>query len=147
MAVRANDVTMATIQPGATVSCIERNKSMRPQKLIVLWALALLPLIGGCLVTSNSKVSRSGNYVPEATFDRIEPGKTTAAWVKATLGDPSCRTKVDGSDSEIWKWSYKEVKKGSGTIFVIFAGASEDEKTRSAFIEVKDGVVTKKWRA
>ena len=109
--------------------------------------LALLPILAGCLVTSESKVSTSGNYVPENCFEQIQPGKTSAAWVKATLGEPSCKTKVDGSDSEIWKWSYKEIKKGSGTIFVIFAGSNEDEKSRAAFVEVKDGVVTKKWRA
>jgi outer membrane protein assembly factor BamE (lipoprotein component of BamABCDE complex) len=120
---------------------------MRKPFITLLCAALLLPWLTGCLVTSNSKVSRSGNYVPENSFEQIEPGKTTAAWVKATLGDPSCKTKVDGSDAEIWKWSYKEVKKGSGTVFVIFAGSSEDEKTKSAFVEVKDGVVTRKWRA
>jgi outer membrane protein assembly factor BamE (lipoprotein component of BamABCDE complex) len=110
-------------------------------------AIACLLALTGCLVTSTSKTTTSGNYVPEQTFDRIEPGKTTAAWVKATLGEPSCKTRVETADSEIWKWNYTETRKGSGTVLFLFAGSSNDEKSRAAYVEIKDGVVTKKWRA
>ncbi len=110
-----------------------------------LISMILLPL-AGCLVSSSSKVSRSGNYIPESTFDRIEPNKTSAAWVKATLGEPSSTSKLDGT-AEVWKWSYTEKKTGSGTLLFIFAGHNEDEKTHTAYVEIKDGVVTKKWRA
>jgi outer membrane protein assembly factor BamE (lipoprotein component of BamABCDE complex) len=111
------------------------------------FAFAILISLAGCLVTSNSKTTTSGNYVPEQTFERIEPGKTTASWVQATLGEPTCKTKVDASTAEIWKWNYTETKNGSGTVLFLFAGSSKDEKTRAAYIEIKDGVVTKKWRA
>ena len=115
-------------------------------KHLIILSTLLIPLTG-CLVTSDSKVSRSGNYVPENTFDRIEPGKTTAAWVKATLGEPTSKTKLENDAAEIWKWNYTEKKTGSGTLLFIFAGHNEDEKARAAYVEVKDGVVTKKWRA
>jgi outer membrane protein assembly factor BamE (lipoprotein component of BamABCDE complex) len=113
----------------------------------VTFGILCFVFLSGCLVTSNSKTTTSGNYVPEQTFERIEAGKTTASWVQATLGEPTCKTKVDGTASEIWKWNYTETKNGSGTVLFLFAGSSKDEKTRAAYVEIKDGVVTKKWRA
>ena len=100
----------------------------------------------GCLVTSNNRETISGNYVAPSTFDQIEPGKTTAAWVKATLGEPSSKTDVAESDAQIWKYNYTERKEGSGAIFLIFGGSNVKEKTGTAFVELKDGVVTNKWR-
>ena len=108
---------------------------------------ALCLILSGCLVTSDSKTMTKGNYVPERVFDRIEPGHTSAAWVQATLGDPTSKTKVDATGSEIWKWNYTETKKGTGTVLFLFAGKSDDEKPHVAFVEMKNGVVTKKWRA
>jgi outer membrane protein assembly factor BamE (lipoprotein component of BamABCDE complex) len=108
---------------------------------------SLLVMLAGCLVTSNSHVTRSGNYVPEATFDRIEPGKTSEGWVRATLGEPTLKTKVGNDNGEIWKWNYSEKKSGNGTLFLIFSGHNEDEKSHAAYVELKNGVVTKKWRA
>src|SRR5439155_462721 len=87
----------------------------------------------------------TGNYVPPNTFDRIEPGKTTAAWVKATLGEPSSKDKLD-NDGEVWKYSYTEKKESSGAIFLIFGGSDKKEEQRVAYVEIKDGVVKNKWR-
>jgi outer membrane protein assembly factor BamE (lipoprotein component of BamABCDE complex) len=112
----------------------------------LFFAVCLLPFLAGCLISSNSKQSTTGNYVPENTFDQIEPGKTTAGWVKATLGEPSSKTKVEGSTSEIWKWSYTEKKESGGAVFLIFGGHSEDQTTHAAYVELQDGVVVKKWR-
>ena len=114
-------------------------------------ATVLLPLIGilllnGCLVSSTNHQSVSGNYVPENTFDRIKPGETTSSWVKATLGEPSTKEKVDDSN-EVWKYSYTEVKEGSGAIFLIFGGSDKKERQRSAYVEFKDGIVKSKWRS
>lgn len=110
-------------------------------------ALLLLPslLLAGCLISSSSDEKVKGNYVPQSTFDRIEPGKTTGAWVKATLGEPSSKEKAD-SGSEVWKYSYTEEKNSSGAIFLIFGGSSSKEQQRAAYVELKDGVVTNKWR-
>jgi hypothetical protein len=134
-----------TIQTQSIVSLLSEGKQTMLNRRTFLVSMLLLPL-AGCLVSSDSKVSRSGNYIPETTFDRIEPNKTTAAWVKATLGEPSSTAKLDGN-GEVWKWSYTEKKTGSGTLLFVFAGHNEDEKTHTAYVEIKDGVVTKKWRA
>ena len=110
-----------------------------------LLLLCLLVLSSGCLVSSTSNQRVSGNYVPENTFDRIEPGKTTSSWVKATLGEPSSK-ETSGDAGEVWKYSYTEVKEGSGAIFLIFGGSDRKELQRNAYVEFKDGIVTQKWR-
>ena len=112
----------------------------------LLSLLCLLPLMTGCLVSSTSHQTVSGNYVPENTFDRIKPGETTSSWVKATLGEPSTKEKADDI-TEVWKYSYTEVKEGSGAIFLIFGGSDKKELQRSAYVEFKDGIVKSKWRS
>src|SRR5437762_13366986 len=111
---------------------------------------ALLPLpvflLSGCQVAHSSDQHVTGNFVPPATFDRIEPGKTTAAWVKATLGEPSSKDTA-GNSTEVWKYSYTEKKESSGAIFLIFGGSDSKERQHVAYVEIKDGVVTNKWRA
>ena len=116
-------------------------------------AAALLPIIcflllgGGCLVSSTNHEKVSGNYVPESAFDRIKPGETTSSsWVKATLGEPSTKEKVDDAN-EVWKYSYTEMKEGSGAIFLIFGGTDKKERQRSAYVEFKDGIGKSKWRS
>ena len=120
---------------------------MIANRLMGTAALAALMLVlgTGCLVSSSKRQTQSGNYVPEATFDQIEPGNTTSAWVRATLGEPSDRTRVDDA-VEVWKWTYNQKKESSGAIFLIFGGSETKESTGHAFVEFKDGVVTRKWR-
>lgn len=117
------------------------NHSLRALLILVL----LLPA-AGCLVSSTSRQSVSGNYVPENTFDRIKAGQTTASWVKATLGEPSSK-ETAGESTEVWKYSYTEVKEGSGAIFLIFGGSDRKEQQRTAYVEIKDGIVSNKWRS
>lgn len=121
------------------------NKS-RGAIIVLLPLLCILALTNaGCLVSSNSQQKISGNYVPQETFDRIKPGETTSSWVKAALGEPSSKEKAD--DTEVWKYSYTEVKEGSGAVFLLFGGSDKKELPRSAYVEFKDGVVKSKWRA
>ena len=109
------------------------------------FVLGVLVMIGsGCLVSSDTSQTRSGSFVPENTFDQIKTGKTTQAWVKAVLGEPSSKNSAD--NTEIWKWSYTERKESSGAIFLIFGGHDEKEQTHAAYVEFKDGVVVNKWR-
>jgi outer membrane protein assembly factor BamE (lipoprotein component of BamABCDE complex) len=110
----------------------------------ILCAAVLVSVGSGCLVSSDTKQTRSGNFVPENTFDQIKPKQTTQAWVKAVLGEPSSKANAD--NSEIWKWSYTERKESSGAIFLIFGGHDEKEQTHTAYVEFKDGVVVNKWR-
>lgn len=114
--------------------------------LLLAGALLLPALTGGCLVTSTSSQHRSGNYVADTTFDQIHPGQTTAGWVDATLGKPTSISHLDDG-TEIWKYSYTERRDSSGAVFLIFGGSSSNETTHTAFVEIKDGVVRKAWRA
>ena len=108
--------------------------------------LSVVLVLSGCLVSSTSHERVTGNYVADNTFDQIKPGKTTAGWVKATLGEPSIKTEVKEAGTEVWKYEYTEHRDGSGAIFLIFGGTSSKEKPHTAFVEIKDGVVTNKWR-
>jgi len=113
---------------------------------VVVLSVVCLVSGTGCLVSSTSHQKVSGNYVPENTFERIKPGETTSSWVKATLGEPSSKESA-GDTTEVWKYSYTEVKEGSGAIFLIFGGSDKKELERNAYVEFKDGIVKSKWRS
>jgi len=102
--------------------------------------------LAGCLVGSDSHTTQSGKYVSDRTWRQIDEGATSAAWVEATLGEPSERKRMDDG-TEIWRWNYTEHKSSSGHIFLLFDGSSSKERQSAAIIELKDGVVVKKWRA
>ena len=102
--------------------------------------------LAGCLVSSDSHTSQSGKYVSDRSWRQIDEGETSAAWVEATLGEPSERKRMDDG-TEIWKWNYTEHKSSSGHVFLLFDGSSSKEKQSAAIIELRDGVVVKKWRA
>jgi outer membrane protein assembly factor BamE (lipoprotein component of BamABCDE complex) len=135
-----------TIRPLPLSSLLRSHKTMiqLSRTATVLPLLSVL-LLAGCLVSSTNHQSVSGNFVPENTFDRIKPGETSSSWVQATLGDPSTKEKAD--DTDVWKYSYTEVKEGSGAIFLIFGGSDKKERQRTAYVEFKDGIVKSKWRS
>ena len=130
------------------MNIVMRTSSAHTRRLalLLLAAALLLPFVaGGCLVTSDTSEHRSGNYVADSTFDQIRPGKTTEGWVDATLGKPTSVSRLaDGT--QIWKYSYTERRDSSGAVFLIFGGSSSSEKTHTAFVEIKDGIVTNAWR-
>lgn len=111
-------------------------------------ALAGLMLAGtaGCLVSSDTRQTRSGNYVADTTFNHITPGNTTEGFVRATLGPPTSVTPLEDG-SQLWKYSYSERRESSGAVFLLFGGHDEKEQTHTAFVQLKHGVVTKAWRA
>ena len=104
-----------------------------------------LPLLSGCLVGSHESESYSGTTVSAPTFDQIEPGKTTKAWVLGTLGEPSSKTDIENGE-ELWKWSYTKTQKSNGYFLFVFGGSSEKSASGAAYVQIKDGLVTKKWR-
>jgi outer membrane protein assembly factor BamE (lipoprotein component of BamABCDE complex) len=106
---------------------------------------AVLLTLSGCLVSGSSNQQRTGNYVADTTFSQIEAGKTTAGWVLAALGEPDTKTKADGG-AEVWKWRYTEKRESNTAVFLLFGGSDKKETNGTAFVELKDGVVTNKWR-
>jgi outer membrane protein assembly factor BamE (lipoprotein component of BamABCDE complex) len=113
--------------------------------LLAVSSVALLSVSAGCLVTSNTQESRSGSYVADSTFDQIRPQESTAGWVQATLGKPTSIDRLEDG-TEIWKYSYTVRKESSGGVFLIFGGHNADEVQHTAFVQIKDGLVTRAWR-
>ena len=109
-------------------------------------AVILLAATGGCLFGNSSTVHRTGIDVPESTFEQVRPGSTTAAWVRATLGEPTSKSVDAPSHDEVWAYAYTERVDSSGYVFLIFGGSNTTETTRRAFVEFKDGIVVRKWR-
>jgi outer membrane protein assembly factor BamE (lipoprotein component of BamABCDE complex) len=123
----------------------------RPSRTLAgLAAAALIAaavLLPGCLVSSQSHESYTGTQVSEATFDQIQPGVTTKAWIEGTLGQPSKKTTLDDG-GEVWKWSFTKVKQSSGAILFIFGGSSTTTTGGSVYVEFgPNGVVRRAWRA
>ncbi len=102
-------------------------------------------LLGGCLISSHSNESFTGTQVSEETFSRIEPGVTTKQWVLGTLGEPTVNTPLEDG-AELWKWTYSKCKTSNGSIFLIFGGSSVSTTAGAAYVQMKDGIVTKCWR-
>lgn len=107
--------------------------------------LALLAFCGGCLVNAHSDTEQTGNYVSPSTLGQIEVGKTTSAWVRAVLGEPTSVIGVDAT-TQILRYSYTETKDSSGAVFLIFRGSDRKVSTSSVFVEIRDGVVSRTWR-
>jgi outer membrane protein assembly factor BamE (lipoprotein component of BamABCDE complex) len=99
----------------------------------------------GCLVGGNSTTRREGNYVSQSTLNNIDPGKTSKAWIVATLGEPTSKT-VLNPGHELWKYSYKETKESDGFVFLLYAGGDTKVADGTVFVEFVNDVVTKSWR-
>lgn len=105
----------------------------------------LLLTNAGCLFGGKSKVKQEGNYVAQNTLSQIQTGKTTEAWVRAVIGEPTEKVSA-GPDHAIWKYAYTETKDSSGYVFLIFSAADQKVNRNTVFIEFEKGIVTKTWR-
>lgn len=101
--------------------------------------------LSGCLINSSSNEVFTGTQISNATFSQVEPGVTTRQWVMGTFGEPTTRTTLEDG-SEIWKWMYSKVKSSSGSLLFVFGGSSTTSSGGSAYVQMKDGLVTKAWR-
>ena len=72
--------------------------------------------------------------------------KETESTLVFEVAAKATKTEVKEAGTEVWKYQYTEHHDGSGAIFLIFGGSSTKEKPHTAFVEIKDGVVTNKWR-
>lgn len=111
---------------------------------VALCAAAVLP---GCLVTSHNREDVSGRKISSSTMSRIQPGQTDRTWVKATLGEPTSREKLN--DGELWKYSYARVKSGRGTVLFVFSGSSSEQVDGgTSYIEFDEaGIVRRTWQS
>ncbi len=50
---------------------------------------------GGCLIVTGNTRHETGVRISDSTISQVEPGKTTEAWLLATLGEPTARTRID----------------------------------------------------
>jgi len=108
-------------------------------------ATVCLAGLSGCLVSGNSTSTMSGSYVGASTFSQVEPGVTSEEWVLAAFGEPTSRTNLsDGS--QMLKWSYRQSKSGSGSVFLLYGGSNSTERQGATFVQVRDGLVVKAWR-
>jgi outer membrane protein assembly factor BamE (lipoprotein component of BamABCDE complex) len=107
--------------------------------------LAPAGLMAGCLISGHSHTQVQGQYIGSGTLDQIEPGRTRADFVRATLGTPTSQTELDDG-TEIWKYSYRRTTSGSGTVFLLLNTSNSTEKSGAVYVMMKDGVVQKYWR-
>ena len=101
----------------------------------------------GCirLVRTSSSTQYSGRYIGEASFEQIEPGCTTGEWVKAVLGPPTAEQVMADGD-QIWRYEYTRWRSRSGSVLLLFDGDNQSSQQGCTYVQVRDGVVTRKWR-
>jgi hypothetical protein len=102
---------------------------------------------GGCLIVTGNTHHETGVRVSDSTLSQVEPGKTTEAWLLATLGEPTARTRIECDRKvEILRYEHSTHKSSGGAVFLIFAGGSDRSDRSVAYFEVTDGIVTRAWR-
>jgi len=102
--------------------------------------------LSGCVAAnSNIEYGPKGPPIGDATLAQIQPGETSKAWVISLLGQPSSVAQMpDGT--EVLKYAYRKEKKGCFTLFpIVFLNGAKVEQT-TVYIEMKDGIVTRRWR-
>ncbi|MGJ8637227.1 MAG: hypothetical protein ACSHX5_10315 [Phycisphaerales bacterium] len=107
--------------------------------------LASPALLGGCLVSQNKSTRISGAYVQPSELSRVKTFSSTQDDVLNILSEPSSR-KAHDDGTETWSWNWSRSEKGSGSLFLIFAGSSDKQIDESAHITFDQGVAIKKWR-
>ncbi len=113
---------------------------------LALAAAAAAATAGGCLVVSGSSTYESGVKISGPTLSQIEVGKTTEAWLIATLGEPTGRQKVEGRENvEIIHYAHRREETSGGVVLFLFAGGKEETYRSVTYFEIADGVVTRYW--
>ena len=115
------------------------------RRFAILGAAASLIAMSGCLVSGSSSEEVSGTYIGPETYAQVQPGVTKKDWITATMGKPTCQSKLDDG-TEMWKWTYHRQRKGSGSVLFLVSGSSRSETTANTFVQFKDDVVVKAWQ-
>jgi hypothetical protein len=119
----------------------------RPAPALILAGAALttLAVLPGCLVTSESSESYTGNRVEPGEAQRVRPGRTTVDQAVAILGEPS-ESAVAANGEEILTWRWTKRAASSGSVFLIFSGSSNKTEDHALHVAFRDGVAVRKWR-
>jgi hypothetical protein len=120
--------------------------SSRTKAALVSAVLLASPaFLGGCLLSQSKSTSISGAYVQPSDLSRVKIDRSTEDDVLDILSEPTTRKEnKDGSETWTWNWTRKE--RGSGSLFLIFAGSSDKHIEESAHIIFEHGVAVDKWR-
>ena len=112
-----------------------------------LLAMSSCLACGGCLVSSGASVSYgpTGPCVGDETLEKIEPGKTTKAWLVSVLGEPTHTREVD-EETEVLTYEYVKKEQASFCVFFLLGTGAHNEKRSRLFVELRDGVVQRHWR-
>lgn len=121
------------------------GRGVRRTAVLGAAAVVVMANLGGCLIGSSNTEVSTGKEISQPTFNKIEPGVTTKQWIEATLGEPTSKSTLDDG-TDVWKWSYAHVKSSRGTVLFLFGGSSTKTTSGSAYVEMKDGLVTRAWR-
>ena len=113
--------------------------------LVAAASAAFFASASGCLVMGGKSYEESGVRVSSATLDQIEIGTTTQAWVLATLGEPTERTCVEGTETEVFRYDHTVTTSDGTIVFLLFAGGSNKTTQRTAFFEFENGIVSRYW--
>lgn len=118
---------------------------MTSRFLPMLAAGGFLAAASGCLVTHGSSHEETGVRVSHHTLNQVTVGSTTEEWLLATLGEPTSRSWVEGTNQEILRYEHHVDHEEAGTVFLIFAGGKDYSRTSVTYFELTEGVVTKFW--
>jgi len=115
-------------------------------KTMMYWVMLALMLcvLSGCLITQRSKTEESGTRISQATLEQVEPGRTSEKWLRAVLGEPTSRQRVD-ERTDILRYNFSRETTKGGAVFLVFAGQSSTKETATTYFEITDSIVTRHW--
>lgn len=108
-------------------------------------AALILAALPGCLVTSDSSSSFSGNRVDPGAESRVVLFQTTPDEAVTMLGEPTARATNDTGE-EVLTWRWTRQSSSSGSVFLIFSGSSDTTQQHTLNIAFRDGVAVRRWR-
>ena len=77
---------------------------------------------------------------------RLEIGKTTRAWVEATLGAPSSSQVVD-DQTEILSYTATRTTSKKAGFIVVFRSNQKTEEKETVFFEFQNGILNRYWKS
>ena len=117
---------------------------MKKSIAIGLLSLATLPM-SGCLISGSGTSSVSGTPVEAVTLQTLHEQSMTSEQVEQLLGPPTRRTSIDSG--EIYAYEWEKHRRGSATVFLLFASSNNRTEKSVAYVQFEDGRVTKTWVA